>query len=691
MLAVEAWKHLGWRVRGDKTWLTRVTAWRRSLGTLLSIGCLSCASPLASAQATWAEAAQVGEQRHARQEALFKQWEESAVTAYQQFVACLDTPNGKCAPKACKSIAKKLEWLGLLCEAKVAQSRGRDNVYSEALGRAYRAFLRQPGISDEWLDDNHLSPEDIAALPQAFREKRVDQRLDAVLADFAQYQAFLPLSTKLDEILEKEASERESRAQSGDAQAQFDLAQHLMLGGGTRETWPDAAQWYRKAAEQGHAAAQYELALLYSDGKGVQEDDAQAMAWYRKAAEQGHAKAQNELGNLYESGRGVTKDETQAVAWYRKAAEQGLAMAQYNLGLMYRNGRGVPRDETQAVSWYRKGAEQGDADAQNNLGFMYDHGRGVPKDQAQAVAWYGKAAEQGFARAQHNVGMVYQYGRGVPKDEAQAVAWYRKAAEQGYADAQNDLGLMYESGRGVPKDETQAVAWYRKAAEQGLAVAQTNLGVMHDNGRGVPKDETQAMAWYRKAAEQGDARAQNSLGFMYANGRGGLARNHGWAVYWCALSAQKGNDTAVNNLEIYRQNLSHYRVKNATVNIRAKPSADAAILVQAKQGDIVYQTEDMTNGWYEVYLRDGHTIGFVLSSLLTPQDQSPRAPTATTANSDGPWPARPAKRPGVTSCNTRCVNGDCYRTYDDGRHVRFQAQQKWNPFNSQFEWDSGGC
>lgn len=91
MLAAGAWKHLGWTVRGDKAWWTRVTAWRRSLGTLLSIGCLACASPLASAQSTWAEAAQVGEQRYERREALFKQWDEKAVTAYQQFVACIDT------------------------------------------------------------------------------------------------------------------------------------------------------------------------------------------------------------------------------------------------------------------------------------------------------------------------------------------------------------------------------------------------------------------------------------------------------------------------------------------------------------------------------------------------------------------------------------------------------------------------
>jgi len=47
---------------------------------------------------------------------------------------------------------------------------------------------------------------------------------------------------------------------------------------------------------------------------------------------------------------------------------------------------------------------------------------------------------------------------------------------------------------------------------------------------------------------------------------------------------------------------------------------------------------------------------------------------------NGPNPARPNTKPGVTTCTTRCVNGDCFRTYDNGRQVQFQAQRKLNPF-----------
>ena len=55
------------------------------------------------------------------------------------------------------------------------------------------------------------------------------------------------------------------------------------------------------------------------------------------------------------------------------------------------------------------------------------------------------------------------------------------------------------------------------------------------------------------------------------------------------------------------------------------------------------------------------------------------------------YPARPAAKSGYVTCNTKCNNADCYRTYSDGRKVRFQAQQKFNPFTSQWEYDSGTC
>jgi TPR repeat protein len=657
------------------------TAIRRCV---LPIGLLF-GSANALAQGTWAEAARQGEEKQTRRYAVFSTWDEEAVTAYQDFAACLEKTPGQCAPRACKPIGKKLEWLGALCEAKAAESAGKAPAHDKAVERAWRLFTQQPGITPQWLEENNVAADDGLLLPKSARLKSFAQRLDHLVRyDYAQFKTFAPLNARLDENIEDLKKNLEARAQTGEAQAQYDFAQHLMMGGGLREDWPLAAQWYRKAAEQGHASAQYKLGEMFWNGRGVPQDAAQAVAWFRKAADQGNAAAQSDFGFMYRNGLGVAQDDAQALTWFRKAAEQGNAMGQNNLGSMYDDGRGVAQDAALAVVWYRKAAEQGLALAQNNLGAMYGNSRGVAQDDAQAVAWYRRAAEQGNDDAQYNLGVMYANGRGVAQDDAQAVAWYRKAAEQGDADAQYSLGVRYDNGRGVPQDDAQAAAWYRKAAEQGQADAQYNLGVMYANGRGVAQDDAQAVTWYRKAAEQGQADALNNLGVMYVNGAG-VEKNYAWAVYWQALAAQKGNEVAVGNLVENREHLVQYRVP-PNVNIRAKPSTDAAVVRKSWPGEIAYRTDDLKNGWYEVYLSQAHTLGYVSSSLLTPVSAS-TAP-ATSSSGDG-WPARPAKKPGAVTCNTQCFNSDCKRTYDDGRKVRFQAKRVFE--FGEWKWDSGGC
>ncbi len=52
-----------------------------------------------------------------------------------------------------------------------------------------------------------------------------------------------------------------------------------------------------------------------------------------------------------------------------------------------------------------------------------------------------------------------------------------------------------------------------------------------------------------------------------------------------------------------------------------------------------------------------------------------------------PFAQRPANRPGLTTCNTRCMKAACRRTYDDGKKVPLQAKHVFHPFTS--EWIFG--
>ena len=413
----------------------------------------------------------------------------------------------------------------------------------------------------------------------------------------------------------------------------------------------------RLKAEGGDPGAQVEYAVkLYRD-RSKAENMAEAAVWLRKAAEQGHADAQNSLGFMYAKGEGVAEDDTKAVAWYRKAAEQGQANAQHNLGVAYEKGHGVAKDDTQAVAWYRRAAEQGQAEAQYNLGNMYRDGRGIAKDDSLAVAWYRKAAEQGYAAAQYFLGFMYENGHGVEKDDTQAFTWYSKASLQGHADARNIVGMMYAIGQGVAKDDEMAFAAFQGPAAKGHANAQYNLGLMYANGQGVTKDDAQAAEWYGKSAAQGNELAQHNLAHLYRNGHG-VERALVTAYAWMNLSAAGGHENA--------------------------PAERDEIAAKLSAADLA-KAQKLSREW-----KPGQLIPVVSASVSARPSQKPAAAIRTTSSSNGLFPARPAKVPGRTSCNTRCMNADCYRTYDDGRQEHFQAQRKLNAFG-EWEWDSGSC
>ena len=230
----------------------------------------------------------------------------------------------------------------------------------------------------------------------------------------------------------KELETLQTKAESGDVEAQVSLASKYYEGQGVLEDHATAFKWYLKAAEQGSADAQSQIGHMYSKGKGVEQDYKEAMKWLLKAAEQGYADAQCAIGYMYASGEGVKQDYKEAMKWYLKAAEQGYVNAQNAIGYMYLNGQGVEQDYKEAAEWFLKVAEQGDVDAQNKIGYMYEKGMGVLQNYQESMVWYLKAAEQGDADAQHQIGLFYSKGKVVEKDLVKAYAWFNLAAAGGH-------------------------------------------------------------------------------------------------------------------------------------------------------------------------------------------------------------------------------------------------------------------
>ncbi|SOE81014.1 TPR repeat [Caballeronia arationis] len=195
----------------------------------------------------------------------------------------------------------------------------------------------------------------------------------------------------------------------------------------------------RAAAESGNAEAQYNMGVAYEFGRGVRADHAVSVEWFRKSANQGNSSSQWFLGEDYLAGTGVTQDSSEAAKWFQKSADQDYPTAQRSLGELYRDGNGVPKDPAVAAKWFRKAADQGDAISQISLGELYRDGNGVPKDPAEAAKWFGSPADRGYSSACLYLGEMYEHGEGVPQNLTEAIKWYRKAAEGGDGDAKAAL------------------------------------------------------------------------------------------------------------------------------------------------------------------------------------------------------------------------------------------------------------
>ena len=73
----------------------------------------------------------------------------------------------------------------------------------------------------------------------------------------------------------------------------------------------------KRDAETGNAEAQFNLAGCYFTGRGTEKDLGTSVVWLRKAANQGLSAAQNNLGLCYFNGTGVTRDYAESVIWFR--------------------------------------------------------------------------------------------------------------------------------------------------------------------------------------------------------------------------------------------------------------------------------------------------------------------------------------------------------------------------------------
>jgi TPR repeat protein len=115
----------------------------------------------------------------------------------------------------------------------------------------------------------------------------------------------------------------------------------------------NAIKALRLVAEAGHFLAMHDLALLLRQAN-TKESFAEAAIWYRRASEWrgiGFSGSQNNLGDMYETGEGLPKSGGDAIYWYTRSALQGEPTAYLSLGSCFAEGFGVRRDLVEAYFW----------------------------------------------------------------------------------------------------------------------------------------------------------------------------------------------------------------------------------------------------------------------------------------------------------------------------------------------------
>ncbi|SDA86109.1 MULTISPECIES: tetratricopeptide repeat protein [unclassified Janthinobacterium] len=223
----------------------------------------------------------------------------------------------------------------------------------------------------------------------------------------------------------------------------------------------------RRVADTGDVEAQLELARMLQLGVGAPQDTAQSMAWIRKSAEGGYAPAQSAMGLAYTVGGKVPIDRVQGEYWLRKGLAQGDALAQTILALEFIDGASPPEEQALAIQWLKKAAlEEHFIPAYNALGEHLMRAATDEQERGEAFHWYDRSAREKQPAGMRNLARAHELGLGVAQSDKQALVWYERAAWSGDVPAMRRMLDVYAKGElGQAANADDAAEWRGKLLE----------------------------------------------------------------------------------------------------------------------------------------------------------------------------------------------------------------------------------
>lgn len=191
-------------------------------------------------------------------------------------------------------------------------------------------------------------------------------------------------------------------------------------------------------AESGDAEAQYQLGMAYHNGDGVEQDDYKALEWFKKSAAANHPAANGMCGEFLMNGTATAQDTNGSALYFTTGANLGDVFSQYRIGWVFWNSSNYD----DAIPYLEQAANAGSAPAKCLLAKSYFNGFGVIEDKTKALELFEEAAYLGDAEAQYMASACYGFGYGTDVDIDQAYYYCKKSADQGHESAINNLSIF---------------------------------------------------------------------------------------------------------------------------------------------------------------------------------------------------------------------------------------------------------
>ncbi len=224
-----------------------------------------------------------------------------------------------------------------------------------------------------------------------------------------------------------------------------------------------------------------------------------------------------DLGKLYSMEESGLKSDEKSFEFYKKALQGFIQIEpkakkikpylQYQIGMMYFKGLGTPIDNQKAAEYFEKSAELGNQYAKRLLALEYISGKNFEQNIDKGIPLLTECANGGDAFSCYKLGTLYLKGEIVNQDLDKAEKYLLSAEDNGFT--QYALGKLYLQKEKY--DIQKAISYFKKSADKNMQ-ASYQLGRLYFfSADGLEKDKEKAMEYLNLSAEQGNDYALNFL------------------------------------------------------------------------------------------------------------------------------------------------------------------------------------